>query len=180
MENFKKISQELDIFFKNISDQLEKFGDDKLNSLKELTLHIEEEINKIYGEFTKVKFEPLSDVYNTKENIEITYELPGCTNSNIEISFKNNCIYIVGEKCKDNFYIYNDDIKYQKQERIYGKFEKIIPISKNTDVHKIKAKFYNGVLRITIPNPIIVDDQTTIHLENEYEYGNENEYVDNY
>jgi HSP20 family molecular chaperone IbpA len=45
----------------------------------------------------------------------------------------------------------NENNKWIKQERIYGKMERQIPLPDNVDLEKVKSQYANGVLTITLP-----------------------------
>ncbi len=75
--------------------------------------------------------EPLTDVNEDKENIYITYELPGVEKSDIDI--------VVNEG--------NMELKVDKGAR---KYYKNIEFNTEVDINSVIAKFTNGVLDITI------------------------------
>jgi HSP20 family protein len=91
---------------------------------------------------------PAVDFSETGDAFEITAELPGLDEKNIEVSIANGCVAIKGEKAeekeekKKNYYLH---------ERHFGSFERRFRIPEGVDPEKIEASFKKGVLTVTLP-----------------------------
>jgi HSP20 family protein len=93
-------------------------------------------------------FEPLVDVYEDKEKVEVKVELPGMDQKDVTVNVEDNVLTIKGEKK------FEDEDKrdnYHKIERFYGKFERTFTLPSSIDQDKIKATFKKGVLRLELP-----------------------------
>ncbi|RON08350.1 molecular chaperone Hsp20 [Pseudomonas brassicacearum] len=91
---------------------------------------------------------PAVDIAEKEKSFEITAELPGMDQKNIEIKLSNGSLIIKGEKREDK----EESRKgYHLSERHYGSFERVFNLPKGVDADKIEAKFSNGVLSLSLP-----------------------------
>ena len=128
---------------------------------------LKREIDRLFDDFgsgffrrplrTLADFEPFSrtfalapavDVSEGEKAYEITAELPGIDEKNIEVKLVNGGLTIKGEK---------KDEKEEKtkdrhvSERRYGSFERYFRLPDGVDANKIEAKFAKGLLTVTLP-----------------------------
>ncbi len=91
---------------------------------------------------------PKIDIAETKTDVLITAELPGLEEKDVEVHFADRALVVKGEKKSEK-----EDKKkdYHRVERVYGSFNRTIPIPVEVDSEKIDAKFKNGVLKVTLP-----------------------------
>ena len=93
-------------------------------------------------------FIPSIDVKESDKEFTIRAELPGVEEKDMEVTVTNEAVTIKGEKKEEK----EDKGKnYYYMERSYGSFNRVIPLSTETDANKAEASFKNGVLNITIP-----------------------------
>lgn len=97
---------------------------------------------------TKFATTPAVDVTETDKGYEITAELPGLDEKNIEVNLANGGLTIKGEK-KEEKEEKNKD--YYVSERRYGAFERYFTLPEGVDAGKIEATFKNGVLKVALP-----------------------------
>ncbi|MGF6092674.1 Hsp20/alpha crystallin family protein [Pseudomonas sp. 18173] len=91
---------------------------------------------------------PAVDITEEDKSFEITAELPGMDQKNIEIKLSNGSLIIKGEKKEDK----EEKRKgYHLSERHYGSFERVFNLPKGVDAEKIEASFSKGVLSISLP-----------------------------
>lgn len=91
---------------------------------------------------------PTIDVSETDSEIEITAELPGMTEDDIDVSFRDNVVRIRGEKKQDHE---EHRKNYYLTERVYGAFRRDIPLWTEVDADHIDAHFRKGVLCLRLP-----------------------------
>jgi HSP20 family protein len=91
---------------------------------------------------------PAVDVADTPKGYEITAELPGLDEKNIEVKLADGTLTIKGEK-KDEREEKKKD--YYLSERHYGSFQRSFAVPEGVDAEKIEANFKNGVLTVTLP-----------------------------
>jgi len=91
---------------------------------------------------------PAVDITEKDESFEITAELPGMDQKNIEIKLSDGSLVIKGEKREET----QENRKgYHLSERHYGSFERVFNLPKGVDAEKIEASFSKGVLSISLP-----------------------------
>lgn len=91
---------------------------------------------------------PAVDITEKDKSFEITAELPGMDQKNIELKLSNGNLIIKGEKKEDK----EEKSKgYYLSERHYGSFERAFSLPKGVDAEKIEASFSKGVLSISLP-----------------------------
>jgi HSP20 family protein len=91
---------------------------------------------------------PAVDVAETDKAYEITAELPGLDEKNIEVKLANGVLSIKGEKQEEKEEKEKD---YYRRERSFGSFERSFQVPDDVDEDKIAASFKNGILSVTLP-----------------------------
>ena len=91
---------------------------------------------------------PLVNVYDDKEAVIVTAELPGMTKEQVHITFADGALTLSG-KLEPLASIKN--MAVVRQERSSGPFEKSLRIPTKIDQEKINATFLNGILTVTLP-----------------------------
>ena len=93
-------------------------------------------------------FSPKVDVTENEKEFNISAELPGMDDKDIDVSLQNDMLTIRGEKKEEK----EDKGKdYYRMERSYGSFSRTIPLPVEVETDKVDAKFKKGVLIITLP-----------------------------
>ncbi|TIO80260.1 MAG: Hsp20/alpha crystallin family protein [Mesorhizobium sp.] len=88
------------------------------------------------------------DLVEKANAYEITAELPGIDEKNIEIKLANNVLTIKGEKNEEKEEKEKD---YYLSERRYGSFQRSFQLPEGVDADKIDASFAKGVLTVKLP-----------------------------
>lgn len=91
---------------------------------------------------------PAMDIAEKDHEYEVTAELPGMDESNIEVKLSNGMLTIKGEKKEEKEEKRKD---YYLSERRYGAFERSLRVPEGVDAEKIEATFKNGVLTVRLP-----------------------------
>ena len=91
---------------------------------------------------------PAVDVVESEKAYELTAELPGMDEKNIEVKVVNGNLTIKGEKQEEKEEKKKD---YYLHERNFGSFERSFGIPEGVDADKIEASFKKGVLTVTLP-----------------------------
>jgi HSP20 family protein len=79
---------------------------------------------------------------------ELTAELPGLDEKNVEVKVANGVLMIKGEKAEDKEEKSKD---FHMRERRFGAFERALRIPDMVDPDKIEATFKKGVLMVKMP-----------------------------
>jgi len=91
---------------------------------------------------------PAVDVVERDKEFELTAELPGMDEKNIELKLSNGMLTIKGEKKEEREEREKD---YYVSERRYGSFMRSFQVPKGVDTGKIEATFSKGVLTVKLP-----------------------------
>jgi HSP20 family protein len=91
---------------------------------------------------------PSVDVYQDKDNVIVTAEVPGLDQKDVDLSITGNTIALKGEKKHESEL---KEEEYRRVERSYGSFQRVIDLPCEVDAAKAKAKLENGVLTVTLP-----------------------------
>jgi HSP20 family protein len=98
--------------------------------------------------FARIAATPAIDMSETDKAYKVTAELPGMEPENVEVTFEDGLLRIAGEKREQRD---ENEQGYRFSERTYGSFERLIQLPAAALGDKIKAKFKNGVLTVTVP-----------------------------
>jgi HSP20 family protein len=123
-------------------------------------LSLQQEIDRLFEDFTRGfpafgtgtgnAMVPTMDVAETDKEIEITAELPGLEEKDVQINVADNVLTIRGEKKAEKE---EKDRNYRLVERSYGAFERALELPRGVDLDAIKATIDKGVLKVTVPKP---------------------------
>lgn len=91
---------------------------------------------------------PAVNVAETDKAYEITAELPGMDEKNVDVSVVNGRLTIKGEKREEKE---EKNKGYHVQERSFGSFERRFRVPEGVDADKIEAAFKKGVLTVILP-----------------------------
>jgi HSP20 family protein len=90
------------------------------------------------------------DVAETDKALEITAELPGVDEKDIDLSLTDNLLTIKAEKKSERDEKGKD---FHVVERSYGTVQRSMALPFRADPSKVDAKFDKGVLKLTVPKP---------------------------
>jgi HSP20 family protein len=88
---------------------------------------------------------PRIEISESEKEVQVTAELPGLEEKDIQVELEKGVLAIRGEKKTEM-----EDTDRLFSERYYGRFERRIPLE-DIDQDKIDASFKNGVLKVTLP-----------------------------
>lgn len=91
---------------------------------------------------------PQVDVTENDAEVQVTAELPGLDEKDVQVTLDENLLTIAGEKKAEHE---EKQKNYHLMERSYGAFQRAIPLPAGVDAKKVKATFKKGVLHITLP-----------------------------
>lgn len=88
---------------------------------------------------------PVVDVYETKDELVVSAELPGVNEKGIQVSMTGDLLTVKGERRHERE---TKEENYHRLERFCGKFERNIPVPVPVESDKITATYRNGMLEI--------------------------------
>lgn len=109
------------------------------------------EMNSLFSDFGRSSGAgtyPLVNVYDNKDTIIVTAELPGMTKDKVHITYVNGALTLAGKLEPQTS---TRDLTMVRQERSAGDFEKTVRIPTKIDQEKINASFNFGILTVTLP-----------------------------
>lgn len=114
------------------------------------------EVERLFDEFgpgvatpqMREQWVPSLDIAETDTAIELSVELPGLEEKDIDVSVADDILTIKGEKTTAKDEARKD---YRLVERTYGSFCRSIALPERVDSDAIKATMAKGVLKLTLP-----------------------------
>lgn len=93
---------------------------------------------------------PRLDVVDREDEIQVSAELPGLEEKDIDVGIDASTLTLRGEK-KEEREEGEKGGDYYLSERRYGSFHRTVPIPEGIDRDKVRAEFHNGVLTVYLP-----------------------------
>ena len=91
---------------------------------------------------------PPIDVFETDDAVEIAVDLPGVDAAAIRVIGKGDNILVAGEKAPRRA---RRESSFHLVERGYGRFARVIRLTRACDTARARASFAAGVLRVSVP-----------------------------
>jgi HSP20 family protein len=127
---------------------------------------MQQEVNRLFENFGRGSLPafagagdvvPRIDVAETDTAIEITAELPGIDEKDVDVVLRDDVLTIKGEKKSEREEKKKD---YHLVERSFGSFARTIRLPFDADSEAVKASFAKGVLKVSIAKPAEVKQKT--------------------
>ena len=121
---------------------------------------IQNEMNRIFNSFfdtptpangtTFRRWIPAMDLVENENAFVLKADLPGLSESDVNIELDNNVLTISGERKSEHE---DREAGYYRVERSYGSFRRSLTLPEGVEAEAVKATFENGVLQVTVPKP---------------------------
>lgn len=115
----------------------------------------QEEVERLFsapvGEFGSQFFNvwaPALDVYEDKENLVVTLEVPGMKKEDFQIELHDGVLSIAGERRLDEK---RKQAAGYRTERFTGRFQRSVTLPKRVVGDQVKAAYRDGILTIALP-----------------------------
>ena len=92
---------------------------------------------------------PAVDVRESENELTLTFEVPGVSPEQLELTVDNGILTVKGEKRAERKE--GDEGQYHVLERSYGTFSRSFQLPKGLDESKIEARHEHGILTVRIP-----------------------------
>ncbi|MGC9367073.1 MAG: Hsp20/alpha crystallin family protein [bacterium] len=137
---------------------------------------LRDEMNKMFEDFFKdfdlnlpqsyssAKFNPSVNVAEDKDKIEITAELPGMDEKDVELTLSENKLTISGEKKEE---VKKEKENYHYLERKSGYFRRTIQLPVEINTEQAEAEFNKGVLKVILPKSKQAEKIKKIQIKSE-------------
>lgn len=93
---------------------------------------------------------PRVDVCETDKEFQVTADLPGIDEKDIDVTLSDGILTIKAER-KAEKEEKDEKKSYHRIERSYGRYTRAIPLPGEVDENRVKADFTKGVLTIRMP-----------------------------
>jgi Molecular chaperone (small heat shock protein) len=93
---------------------------------------------------------PPIDIRQEENQLAISADLPGVKPEDVRVEVTDEGLLIEGERRREHE---ERGEGYQRSERSYGKFQRLIGLPEGINPDNIKADFKNGVLEVRVPLP---------------------------
>jgi HSP20 family protein len=122
--------------------------------------NLQDELNRLF-ESPALAWAPALDVQEDKDNYSVRVELPGLKRENMEVSLHDGALIISGERKVETV---SEGTEVHRQERYYGKFQRVLTLAAAVTADKVAAQYKDGVLTVTLPKaeeakPKQIDEQ---------------------
>ena len=97
---------------------------------------------------SRQSYSPLMNVSETESDYLVMMDLPGVEKKDVDVNLKNGILTVSGERKTSEKSEENNRIWH---ETTFGAFSRSFELTSDIVEEKIKAKFNNGVINITIP-----------------------------
>jgi HSP20 family protein len=96
------------------------------------------------------RWTPAMDLLETEEHFVLRADLPGMTESDVNIELEDNVLTVSGERKAEH-----EDKRegFYRMERSFGQFRRSLTLPDGVDADGISAAFDKGVLEVRIPKP---------------------------
>jgi len=91
---------------------------------------------------------PPANVTETKEEFRVDLSAPGLDKEDFKVEVEDDALVVSCEKEEEEE---ENEEDYKRREFSYRSFYRSFPLPENVSEDKIKAKYENGMLRISIP-----------------------------
>ncbi|HZP36145.1 MAG TPA: Hsp20/alpha crystallin family protein [Methylomirabilota bacterium] len=91
---------------------------------------------------------PVADMYETRNEVVVTAELPGLDEKDIHLSITGDLLTIQGER---QWTGEGQETSYYRRERWFGKFQRSFTLPMPVQANQVKATYRDGVLTVTLP-----------------------------
>lgn len=92
-------------------------------------------------------FMPRVNIKDTRDNVVLTFEVPGIDKKDIKVSVNGNTLTVSGERKGEDE---ERSDNYIRNEIYSGRFSRSFSLPETVDPSKIKADYHNGMLEISM------------------------------
>src|SRR5690348_11531442 len=126
---------------------------------------LQREVDRVFDEFTRgfpsfgllaggsggsTELTPRMNVSETEKEFEITAELPGLEEKDVQVNVADGVLTIRGEKKAEKE---EKDKNFHLVERSYGSFSRALELPEGVNPDSIQASIANGVLSVRVAKP---------------------------
>jgi len=108
----------------------------------------QDEFERWFGRRVTAPTDPMMNVWEDDNSVFAEVELPGVDPAKLEITVsEGNQLTVQGERVPPAI----DGVSWIRQERPFGKFNRVIQLPTLVNAENVNAKYENGILKLTLP-----------------------------
>ena len=96
----------------------------------------------------KGAWSPAIDFYEDDAGYQVKADLPGIHKKDVNVSLDDDVLSISGQRNEERE---DKEGTYYRTERVTGSFQRVFQLPGAVNAKKVKARFVDGVLEVTIP-----------------------------
>ena len=96
------------------------------------------------------RWAPAMDLLETDDHFVLRADLPGMTESDVNIELEDNLLTVSGERKAEHE---EKGEGFHRVERAFGRFSRSLTLPRGIDADAVTAGFENGVLEVRVPKP---------------------------
>jgi HSP20 family protein len=90
---------------------------------------------------------PPINVWLGDNSVVVTAELPGVTRDHVTLNLQDDVLTVEGKREPEQRH---EGLNWQRRERAYGSFSRVVQLPFRVDPDKVQARFNNGILEIEL------------------------------
>ena len=108
---------------------------------------MQNEMNLVFSGFapTTRDFPPIN-IWLGENSVVVTGELAGVTRDDVTINLQEDVLTLEGARRPTQ----QQDVNWQRRERAYGTFSRVVQLPYRVDPEKVQARYDNGILEIEL------------------------------
>jgi HSP20 family protein len=110
---------------------------------------MQSEMNRLFSGFSTsaAREFPSINVWLGDNSVVVTAELPGVTREDVNLDLQEDVLTLAGRRQPVQG---QENVNWQRRERAYGAFSRVVQLPFRIDPDKVQARFNNGVLEIEL------------------------------
>ena len=112
------------------------------------------DVDRLFGNGRVVpSFVPAADVVVTDDDVTVLMDVPGLKADDVDIQLVDDVLTVTGERALPAATQDEQAGVWQRIERGFGKFQRVLRVPRGLDAEQITAEMADGVLTLHIPKP---------------------------
>lgn len=144
-----------------MADQQKDFFSDLKNEFKDLGTKVNKMLDEVVRGKDKGTYAVAADVYETSESVVYELDLPGVAKTDFSVQVRDNKLVVRGHRSPAS----EGSVNKLFSERGFGDFHREFIVPAGVDTSRTKAKFENGVLRISLPKEAVEVDAAEVTVD---------------
>jgi HSP20 family protein len=110
---------------------------------------MQSEMNRVFSGFspTAARDFPPVNIWLGENSVVVTAELPGVTRDDVDLNLQEDVLTLAGKREPKSD---EPNLSWQRRERAYGTFSRVVQLPFRVDPDKVQARFGNGILEIEL------------------------------